>query len=234
MKGGGLSLSRRLDELSFEDRTVHIEHKQYASPYYDPVKAHEYYEQHKQLKGNRRSTSTASLNEKGKKAALYVKSKIDEEHKSELTKHKEDVTAQRDAAKADTKSKVDAATKELKSKTEALKVRLKKMNPAQRKQAEIHARAEIERMKKENEENRKALMEEYGEISKGISEASAKTRGEIGDKYHNKYADEIDAIKKDASMIKPKKGKSSKSGGKYIFEYRKDTVAAQKAAKKKK
>lgn len=228
-------MSRRLDELSFEDRTVHIEHKQYASPYYDPVKAHEYYEQHKQLKGNRRSTSTASLNEKGKKAALYVKSKIDEEHKSELTKHQEEVKVQREEAKNNTKAKVDAATKELKSKTEAMKVRLKKMNPAQRKQAEIHARAEIERMKKENEENRKALMEEYGEVSKGISESSAKTRGEIGDKYHNKYADEIDAIKKDASMLKGKKGSSSsKSGGKYIFEYRKDTVAAQKAAKKKK
>ena len=225
-------MSRRLDELSFEDRTVHIEHKQYASPYYDPVKAHEYYEQHKQLKGNRRSTSTASLNEKGKKAALYVKSKIDEEHKTELTKHQEDVKAQREEAKNNTKAKVDAATKELKSKTEAMKVRLKKMNPAQRKQAEIHMRAEIEKLKKANEENRKALMEEYGEVSKGISEASSKVHSEMGDRYHNKYADEIDAIKKDASMIKPKKGGKGKDSG-YVFEFRREQMANKKKASKK-
>lgn len=224
-------MSRRLDELSFEDRTVHIEHKQYASPYYDPVKAHEYYEQHKQLKGNRRSTSTASLNEKGKKAALYVKSQIDEEHKTELTKHQEDVKAQREEAKNNTKAKVDAATKELKSKTEAMKVRLKKMNPAQRKQAEIHMRAEIEKLKKANEENRKALMEEYGEVSKGISEASSKVRSEMGDRYHNKYADEIDAIKKDASMIKPTKGSKGKNSG-YVFEFRQEQMANKKKASK--
>lgn len=223
-------MSRRLDELSFEDRTVHIEHRQYASPYYDPVKAHEYYEQHKQLKGNRRSTSTASLNEKGKKAALYVKSQIDEEHKTELTKHQENVKAQREEAKNDTKAKIDAATKELKSKTEAMKVRLKKMNPAQRKQAEIHMRAEIDKLKKANDENRKALMEEYGNVSKNISEASSKARSEMGDKYHNKYADEIDAIKKDASMIKPAKGKKGRETG-YVFKYRRAAVAAAKNSK---
>lgn len=40
----------------------------YASPYYDPVKAHECYEQHKQLKGR---SSTAGLNEKGREVARY-------------------------------------------------------------------------------------------------------------------------------------------------------------------
>lgn len=222
----------RIDD--FGDHSVALVHQQYASPYYDPVKAHEYYEQHKQLKGNRRSTSTASLNEKGKKAALYVKKQIDDEHKAELDKHNEDIKTQREAAKNNTKSKIDAATKEMKSKAEAMKVRLKKMNPAQRKQAEIHMRAEIEKLKKANEENRKALMEEYGEVSKGISEASAKTRSEMGDKYHNKYADEVDAIKKDASMLKGKKGSgSSKKGGKYVFVYRRGEVEAAKKAKKK-
>ena len=210
----------RLDEFEYDRKVkTYLEHKQYASPYYDPVKAHEYYEQHKQLKGNKRSTSTASLNEKGKKAALYVKKQIDEEHKSETEAHNQEISKQREEAKSNTKAKIDAATKELKDKAEAMKVRLKKMNPAQRKQAQIHMKAEIEKLKKANEENRKALMEEYGEVSKGISEAAKAKRGEINDKYLNKYADELDTIKGDASMIKGKKGSSSKTKG-YTFVFR--------------
>lgn len=228
----GLLQLVRLDEFEYDRKVkTYLEHKQYASPYYDPVKAHEYYEQHKQLKGNKRSTSTASLNEKGKKAALYVKKQIDEEHASEAKAHSEEVSKLREEAKSSTKAKIDSATQELKSKTEAMKVRLKKMNPAQRKQAEIHMRAEIEKLKKANEENRKALMEEYGVTSKAISEDASKKRTEISDKYHNKYADEVDAIKKDASMLKGKKSSGGKKSGGYVFKYRREQEAA---AKKKK
>jgi len=221
----------RLDEFALDRKVIispSLEHKQYASPYYDPVKAHEYYEQHKKLTGNKRSTSTASLNEQGKKAALYVKSKIDEEHKAETDAHNEEIKSQREAAKNDTKAKIDAATKELKSQSEAMKVRLKKMNPAQRKHAEIQMKADIEKLKKANEENRKALMEAYGETSKSISEAAAAKRTEINDKYHNKYADEIDKMKEDTSMIKQKTGKGSGSSkSSYVFKFRRAGYAAK-------
>ncbi|MBO7451380.1 MAG: hypothetical protein J6U54_13530 [Clostridiales bacterium] len=223
----------RLDEFSLDRKVIvspDLEHQQYASKYYDPVKAHQYYEEHKQLKGNRRSTSTASLNEKGKKAALYVKKQIDEEHKAEREAHNEEIKAQREEAKNTTKGKIDAATKELKSKTEAMKVRLKKMNPAQRKHAQIHMKAEIEKLKKANDENRKALMEEYGAVSKGISEAAAKKRGEISEKYNNKYADELDNMKKDASMLKGKKGGGKNKG--YTFVFRRGQQAAKNDSKK--
>ena len=222
----------RLDEFGLDRKVIvtsDLEHKQYASPYYDPVKAHEYYEQHKKLTGNKRSTSTASLNEQGKKAAMYVKSKIDEEHKTETDAHNEEIKSQREAAKNDTKAKIDAATKELKSQSEAMKVRLKKMNPAQRKHAEIQMRAEIEKMKKANQENREALMEAYSETSKSITEAAVKKRTEINDKYHNKYADELDRMKEDASMIKPKSGRGSGSGkDSYVFKFRREQIAAKK------
>lgn len=62
--------------------------ERYASKYYDPQKAHEYYEKHKQLKGK---TSTSSLNDEGKKAAKYVKQKIVEEKKAAIEKHKEEM-----------------------------------------------------------------------------------------------------------------------------------------------
>ena len=41
----------------------------YASKYYDPVKAHEYYEKHKQLKGDK---PKVTLNEEGHKVVDYV------------------------------------------------------------------------------------------------------------------------------------------------------------------
>lgn len=42
----------------------------YASPYYDPVKAHEYYMRTRELKGRR---STTKLNDEGKKSGLIQK-----------------------------------------------------------------------------------------------------------------------------------------------------------------
>lgn len=50
----------------------------YASKYYDPAKAHEYYEKHKQLKGR---TSTKGLNESGRNAAKMVRESIMAEKK---------------------------------------------------------------------------------------------------------------------------------------------------------
>lgn len=45
----------------------------YASQYYDPVKAHEYYERTKKLKGRRTGTS---LNDAGREAKTYVRNRI--------------------------------------------------------------------------------------------------------------------------------------------------------------
>lgn len=49
----------------------------YASPYYDPVKAHEYYEQHKQLKGR----PTGRLTDEGKEIWKITKMNIDQAKK---------------------------------------------------------------------------------------------------------------------------------------------------------
>lgn len=57
----------------------HLEH--YASPYYDPVYAHEYYMAHRKLKGRR----TTGLNEEGKAAAEQVKKALLEEKKKKIS-----------------------------------------------------------------------------------------------------------------------------------------------------
>ena len=66
----------------------------YANKYYDPVKAHEYYEKHKKLKGRR---STKGMTDSQKAMAGYVKDKLNTEKKQkiqeEFSKKKTDVTS---------------------------------------------------------------------------------------------------------------------------------------------
>lgn len=67
----------------------------YKSKYYDPVKAHEYYLKHRQLKGRKKKTSIADLSEEGKIAAKEVKERLNEELKAALKKVKRGNTAER-------------------------------------------------------------------------------------------------------------------------------------------
>ena len=57
----------------------------YASKYYDPVKAHEYYMKHRQLRGRK---STTGLNSTGKEAAKFVKDKLQEERKAKMAENR--------------------------------------------------------------------------------------------------------------------------------------------------
>lgn len=66
-----IDISRRKDIL------IH-----YASPYYDPVKAHEYYEQHKHLKGR----PTGRLTDEGKQVWKVTNMNIDQAKKIENDK----------------------------------------------------------------------------------------------------------------------------------------------------
>lgn len=65
-----------------ENKIATLRH--YASPYYDPVKAHEYYMRTRELKGR----STTSLNDEGKKVWSYTKNNIKTEKKLRLKKNK--------------------------------------------------------------------------------------------------------------------------------------------------
>ena len=62
----------------------------YASKYYDPVKAHEYYMRTREL---RKRTSTAGLTDEGKTAAKYVKQQLMEERKAKIQEVKDAMTA---------------------------------------------------------------------------------------------------------------------------------------------
>ena len=87
--------------------------------YYDPVKAHEYYEKHKKLKGNTRSTKGFDTGQK--ESWAMAKSELAEQHKA----NNKQITEQ-------TKQKKEALTRATKAKIDALKERLKGMSKAEK------------------------------------------------------------------------------------------------------
>lgn len=132
----------------------------YASKYYDPVKAHEYYMKHRQLKGRSQRASTASLNEAGKIAAKEVKDGIMAERKEAYERLKEQL-----------KKEIDAIRRQIKNtKSKGRKEGLKR---------------KIKALREKNKEERQKIKDEYQE----------------------KYLQELDKIKQDASFAKYKKGK---------------------------
>ena len=99
----------------------------YASPYYDPVKAHEYYIKHRELKGR---ASTAGLNDEGKAAASYVKEQLTTERKSKVEANKDDTTNQIDKLREQKKSNIEAHKAAMQSQIDRLKANLGAMTSA--------------------------------------------------------------------------------------------------------
>ena len=131
----------------------------YASPYYDPVKAHEYYMQHRKLKGRQAKTSTAGLNETGKIAAGVVKKSLQEEKKQKIKEH----------------------TEKTNEKIKTLQARLKAMTPKQRKAVRAEVQATIKALRAANAAMKKQLGVEYNskyesELAGIKSDASMQTK----------------------------------------------------------
>lgn len=121
------------------DNVEHLQH--YASPYYDPVKAHEYYMKNRELKGRR---STSKLSDEGKKAWAYTKNEITTEKKEKVEVEKEtqkqQVAELRDKASA-TRERISARLKEL---NEALS----KKASQQKENIETNKKSDLERIER--------------------------------------------------------------------------------------
>ena len=93
--------------------------RHYASPYYDPQKAHEYYMRTRELKGR----STTSLNDEGKKIWSYTKNNI----KSEKTAKVKEEQEKRDQKITELRAKADATKEQISSRLKELNEALTKM-----------------------------------------------------------------------------------------------------------
>lgn len=180
-------LDAELDELEKLLDNEDDELKHYASPYYDPVEAHEYYMEHRELKGRK---STAGLNDEGKAAAKYVKEWLNEEKKGKLAQHKE-------AVKSSIKSNSQRAKDAIKSSSDETKERIK--NRTERAKAEIsrrrdainnligqhtgHVSAQIERLqtllKRMGKSDKAANSKRIASEIERLREANSEKRGQL-------------------------------------------------------
>ena len=185
-------LDAQLDDVASE---LDDELKHYASPYYDPVKAKEYYERTKQLNGR---TSTAGLNEKGKEAASYVKEQITAEKNQKIDAEKTSMQSQVENHKTQTQNKIDS-----------LRARLKNMSKAQKAQVRDSVMAEISGLREDNKRFRDQLKTEF-----------AKTKSNLKTEHDEKYMQELDKIKNNSAFKAVKKSKSSQKRGTGLEKYR--------------
>lgn len=184
----------------------------YASKYYDPVKAHEYYMRHRKLKGRR---STSGLNDTGKEAAKYVKEKLTEERKQAIDTMKTLVNQ----AVSGIKSQIEKFKADKKARSEKLKAEQEKINefsariremspgPARDKaRAELKKRREILKGKRaenkaKNEKIKEAVAGMRGNI-KSLRSQFTNYKKKMKEHYDNKYIQELDKIKADSGMKK--------------------------------
>lgn len=148
----------------------------YASPYYDPVKAHEYYEQHKHLKGR----PTGRLTDEGKQVWKVTKMNIDQAKKIEndearlikiynVQQFQNKAKEQRTMVQAKLTELLNAINAKYKTDTEAL-------TETQKHQIEVNNR--LKKQKAEDMKNKKAR-----EIESLIEDTSDMDEEEIEEYY---------------------------------------------------
>ena len=224
-------LDAQLDDLesSLPDESL----KHYASPYYDPVKAHEYYMKNRELKGENSRKSTAGLNDEGKAVARYVKNQLDTERKSKVDAHNNQTQAQIDVKKNNMDSIINAKKKNMiasieshktqtKEKIEKLREELKGMSMDDWNKHAERIQSEIAKLRESNDTIRAKLQAEYSSESANLRTAykndstnlrnAHKTEtARLSKEYEEKYKSELDKLKSDAKYIKvSKSSKSSK------------------------
>lgn len=174
-------LDAELDDLESELDDDELKH--YASEYYDPVKAHEYYERTKELKGRK---STAKLNDEGRAAAKYVKEQLSAEKKGKIGSERESM-----------KSQIESHKTQMKGKIESLRAELKNMSKSEKAANKDKIKEEIASLREENKAMRESLRAEFKQ-----------TKVNLKTEYDEKYISELDKIRNTSSFQKVSERKS--------------------------
>ena len=193
-------LDSQLDELEQElGHRDKEELKHYASPYYDPVKAHEYYMRTRELKGRK---STAGLNEEGKSAAKYVKEQLNNERKTKVETHKSETNTQIETLRDQKKATIEAHKSQMQSKIDSLRSQLKSMSKAQKEAKKEQIYSEIDSLRAANKEERQRLSEEYKASTTELRSEHKAEKTRLKEEYDEKYIQELDKIKADSKFKK--------------------------------
>ncbi len=214
------------DELrqSDEDYGDILEH--YASPYYDPVKAHEYYMKNRELKGR---SATSGLNEEGRRVARYVRTQLNEERKqkvnesansrdskianlreetaSEIENLRKETDAASEAYRIQTQGKID----DLRERLEGMSSLMKKLNAEkigkQIRDLLIANQNERARLENEYRNSSMSLREDQRTETDSLRKAHSTRTQQYKEEYDKKYEDELDKIKSEAKYQSKRKTK---------------------------
>lgn len=172
-----------------------LEH--YASPYYDPVKAHEYYMKTRELKGTKK-TSTAGLTDEGKAAASYVKNQLSEERKAKI----KEARAKSKQTVAQTKQHISVQIAQQTANASA-QMRLIKAKMAHASTEEkLKYKSQIASMKAKNNKIRASLQAQMRSASSGSSQVLSEQIKKIIADYKAKQESELENIASDSGFQK--------------------------------
>lgn len=200
-------LDAQLDELEAELNEDEDELQHYASPYYDPVKAHEYYLKNRELKGRR---STAKLNEEGKIAARYVREQLSNERKQKVESHREQTMSKIDSLRERKNAKIESHKNAMRAKIDNLRQMLKGMGKAEKARNKERIYSLIGSLREENKEMRRQLSEDFKSDSSSLRTDHKNERSRLKEKYDEKYIQELDKIRSESKFQKTSKRKSKK------------------------
>lgn len=200
-------LDAQLDELEAELEEDDNEIKHYASPYYDPVKAHEYYLKNRELKGRR---STAKLNDEGKNAARYVKEQLSTERKQKVETHKEQTNSTIDSLREHKNAQVEAHKNAMQVKIDNLRQKLKGMSKEEKARNKERIYGQIDSLRADNKAQRQRLAESFKAASGSLRTEHKEERSRLKDEYDEKYLQELDKIRSESKFQKVSKRKSKR------------------------
>lgn len=201
-------LDAQLDELEAElEEEDDDEIKHYASPYYDPLKAHEYYLKNRELKGRR---STAKLNDEGKNAARYVKEQLSTERKQKVETHKEQTNSTIDSLREHKNAQVEAHKNAMQAKIDSLRQKLKGMSKEEKARNKERIYDQIDSLREDNKAQRQRLAESFKAASGSLRTEHKEERSRLKDEYDEKYLQELDKIRSESKFQKVSKRKSKR------------------------
>lgn len=210
-----------------EEALGHDALQHYASKYYDPIKAHEYYMRTRKLKGHH----DTKLNEHGKEAEAFIKKSISDERKRKVGDHASKGKAQIDTVRKRNKAKNMAATESIQAKARSLREMISRLPKEQRAAQRQAMLAQIEQLRAQNRQNRERLTEDLHSKMQSTRKEHKDYRERAKDEADTKAAAEIDRLYNDSSMIQPKKAKKPKAPKKPRGVQGKQTGSKKKAKK---
>lgn len=210
----------------------------YASQYYDPVKAHEYYERTKKLKGRRTGTS---LNDSGKEAKTYVRNRIntkrDQDLKNAESQSKKRTEERKKSAERETYDNIRKESEELGKKLDELISMTSKLDGPTLRANKKRILAVVNSLAAKNKQSRTKLISLYKTNKTKINteereKLTAEKKKKIRSDATNTYNSELEKIQGDSEFQSTSKKKSNASSGKSSSTSRKSSGTSRKSSSK--